>query len=300
MSQNIITASVAASAFHETVAELNSHAISVNSTEIHTPVGDDQGSISESSYAGSDEGTVSERGIDEAFGITDQPETHGGGAGDARLPNAVIQDSRTESTPDTETPQTTRAVQEQSLDGVSVVGAADELAQADSADRPTVQSTTENQNSTHQESGSLPTTEYITIRQHESMVDFLREVPGPSTSTAQSAEPYQIDGSRSPRRHTYTPLASGEDETTEGGVQSISFLNLDDDTPTRPPAESIPPRETFFEDASDSPMLQPERQRPRRATGDIVLPRWQPDAEVTYCPICSTQFSFFVRKHHCR
>lgn len=29
-------------------------------------------------------------------------------------------------------------------------------------------------------------------------------------------------------------------------------------------------------------------------------PRWQPDNEVTYCPICRTQFSFFVRKHHCR
>jgi hypothetical protein len=32
----------------------------------------------------------------------------------------------------------------------------------------------------------------------------------------------------------------------------------------------------------------------------VSLPRWQPDAEVTYCPICHTQFSFFVRKHHCR
>jgi len=33
---------------------------------------------------------------------------------------------------------------------------------------------------------------------------------------------------------------------------------------------------------------------------DLVLPRWQPDAEVTYCPICHAQFSIFVRKHHCR
>lgn len=32
----------------------------------------------------------------------------------------------------------------------------------------------------------------------------------------------------------------------------------------------------------------------------ITLPRWQPDSEVTYCPICFTQFGMFVRKHHCR
>jgi hypothetical protein len=37
-----------------------------------------------------------------------------------------------------------------------------------------------------------------------------------------------------------------------------------------------------------------------RDSPDFVLPRWQPDAEATYCPICYTQFSIFVRKHHCR
>lgn len=37
-----------------------------------------------------------------------------------------------------------------------------------------------------------------------------------------------------------------------------------------------------------------------RVHSGAVLPRWQPDSEQTYCPICGTQFSIFVRKHHCR
>lgn len=38
----------------------------------------------------------------------------------------------------------------------------------------------------------------------------------------------------------------------------------------------------------------------RSSAQEFALPRWQPDGEVTYCPICRTQFSIFVRKHHCR
>jgi hypothetical protein len=33
---------------------------------------------------------------------------------------------------------------------------------------------------------------------------------------------------------------------------------------------------------------------------DYRLPRWQPDSEVSQCPICGTTFSFWYRKHHCR
>ncbi|KAJ5580277.1 uncharacterized protein N7459_006262 [Penicillium hispanicum] len=33
---------------------------------------------------------------------------------------------------------------------------------------------------------------------------------------------------------------------------------------------------------------------------DMSLPRWQPDTEVSCCPICGTVFGFFYRKHHCR
>ena len=35
-------------------------------------------------------------------------------------------------------------------------------------------------------------------------------------------------------------------------------------------------------------------------TPQFILPRWQPDSEVSECPICSRQFTFWFRKHHCR
>lgn len=52
----------------------------------------------------------------------------------------------------------------------------------------------------------------------------------------------------------------------------------------------------------DTSTLQSPRshQARSRESPDFMLPRWQPDAEATYCPICHTQFSIFVRKHHCR
>jgi hypothetical protein len=37
-----------------------------------------------------------------------------------------------------------------------------------------------------------------------------------------------------------------------------------------------------------------------RRGSDLVLPVWQPDADVSRCPVCSRQFSFLFRKHHCR
>lgn len=40
--------------------------------------------------------------------------------------------------------------------------------------------------------------------------------------------------------------------------------------------------------------------QPPQNVMEYTLPRWQPDSEVTNCPICDTHFSFWYRKHHCR
>lgn len=74
--------------------------------------------------------------------------------------------------------------------------------------------------------------------------------------------------------------------------------------PGTPPSPPPPTRRRTSNNnlgsASRSTHTQPQRPSEGRRPSDIVLPRWQPDAEVTICPICHTQFSIFVRKHHCR
>ncbi|KAL6706949.1 hypothetical protein ACN47E_004899 [Coniothyrium glycines] len=51
------------------------------------------------------------------------------------------------------------------------------------------------------------------------------------------------------------------------------------------------------------PPPQPSRTHtasPSRRQSDIVLPPWQPDSDVSQCPVCGRQFTFLFRKHHCR
>ncbi len=38
----------------------------------------------------------------------------------------------------------------------------------------------------------------------------------------------------------------------------------------------------------------------RRRESEIRVPRWQPDEEVSKCPVCGVGFTFWFRKHHCR
>ncbi|KAF1952925.1 FYVE-domain-containing protein [Byssothecium circinans] len=70
------------------------------------------------------------------------------------------------------------------------------------------------------------------------------------------------------------------------------------------PASALPSRTTSLR-----PPMPPgfgshgsggENTRALRRESDLVLPRWQPDHEVSHCFVCGSQFTFFYRKHHCR
>ncbi len=116
------------------------------------------------------------------------------------------------------------------------------------------------------------------------------------------------------RRHSQPFSASGPviDLTTEGadeeapgtpGRRDVLAGPSRRDLPTAPPPPPPPPRLQERPRIWQAGLLEPESSTlppDRREPSDVVLPRWQPDSEVTLCPICHTQFSIFVRKHHCR
>ncbi|KAI5288076.1 hypothetical protein KEM54_005492 [Ascosphaera aggregata] len=61
----------------------------------------------------------------------------------------------------------------------------------------------------------------------------------------------------------------------------------------RPSPSSVP-------STSASPLVQTQSERSSRMSSYYVPPPWQPDSDVSACPICHHEFSFWYRKHHCR
>jgi hypothetical protein len=48
---------------------------------------------------------------------------------------------------------------------------------------------------------------------------------------------------------------------------------------------------------------RPQPSQPGQTHGpspEYVLPKWQADSDVQFCPVCGVEFTFWNRKHHCR
>jgi hypothetical protein len=163
-----------------------------------------------------------------------------------------------------------------------------------------------------------------------SLREFLGD--GPSTPRSSAARParapdYSLNSSEDSLVQSRT-VQGRPQGAVWGESSSENSANVSVRTPTRTPQRQM----RFGGDealssgsSGDSPLLDHDspsqiryRLRPSPSPPpEFVVPRWQPDAEVTFCPICRTQFSkcpdrdyyaqeltigigFFVRKHHCR
>ncbi|KAI1106691.1 FYVE-domain-containing protein [Jackrogersella minutella] len=149
----------------------------------------------------------------------------------------------------------------------------------------------------------------------------LRQAPGSTTELSDIATPLreQRGSSSQPVGHTEQASTSQQGaitlrEALHQTAESFGRVHISNVASSRPRRDRSPhiPRGTSQD--GTAPLAVPSETRqpssglnpiapvfsPRRSPQDLTLPRWQPDSEVTYCPICHTQFSFFVRKHHCR
>ncbi|KAB8302867.1 hypothetical protein EYC80_006199 [Monilinia laxa] len=111
--------------------------------------------------------------------------------------------------------------------------------------------------------------------------------------------------SRFDRRYSYHSLSSRRTSTqsTQSRRTSASQISLAEQ-PLRSSAN--PTNSSSDEDGtptisrSSEGVLQQQARGRETLHGEVIVPRWQPDSEVTQCPICSTSFGWLSRKHHCR
>jgi hypothetical protein len=84
--------------------------------------------------------------------------------------------------------------------------------------------------------------------------------------------------------------SAGTNRDTRNSGISVSGGGQIHSTPSRP---GIRIHDAPFDFLNEPSQLSPEAIRYWNMS-PIVLPRWQPDAEVTICPICRTQFSMII------
>lgn len=163
--------------------------------------------------------------------------------------------------------------------------------------------------------GSKPKTRTSTeaaSAERETWMDMLRQSPSARQDPLNRA---QLTASRAAIMSADRRKRLSEQPDEHSRRRSSSNLSL-------VPPESSRSRQNLIQPGNDRPSSGPsttsnspptqrvaERplpQRPslgtlhNRGSRELTLPRWEPDAGVSKCPICGTTFSFWYRKHHCR
>ena len=114
-------------------------------------------------------------------------------------------------------------------------------------------------------------------------------------------------GSYEQTRRRYTPTEflsrTSSEEANTNTILARPML-----PPSRSTGSRDVPHEVVDLTASSSPAPPPHspshHNQPSRTSSSssrrYMVPPWQPDSEVTHCPICKKQFTWMFRRHHCR
>ncbi|KAE9986245.1 hypothetical protein EG328_006248 [Venturia inaequalis] len=192
--------------------------------------------------------------------------------------------------------------------------------QSEATPRPPISGSSSSRERLHYDSTNTPQSE---SRQQETWHDFLcAGEHNPALSNNASTPPRQPDPpgyldppfiptqSRNVAQEHRRPMADRKRRLTTAdspGRSNRPAQNERMDNSTAPTAPTTSGTTiTSAIDLTNSPPRPVTRQLPPippptdRRTSEFVLPKWQADAEVTHCPFCKNQFTFFYRKHHCR
>jgi hypothetical protein len=110
-----------------------------------------------------------------------------------------------------------------------------------------------------------------------------------SSSSLSSDRKRRLTAAESPMRRP----SSIRMHSSNPGTSTSDPIVLSSSPVSGPAAPPLPPPSAPTYALPHSPAT------PRRVS-DIALPPWQPDADVSQCPVCGRNFTFLHRKHHCR
>ncbi|KAM0125418.1 hypothetical protein ACHAP3_009770 [Botrytis cinerea] len=129
----------------------------------------------------------------------------------------------------------------------------------------------------------------------------LDRVPSSSSSSRRN-----ITSSRFNRRPSNQSSSSRRTSTQSNQSRRTSSSSPNSLAEESPRSSGNPTNSPPSDDGTPTISRSPSSviQRPTRdresVQSEVVVPRWQPDSEVTQCPICNAWFGWLNRKHHCR